>query len=809
MKNRMGIACGLICAVALGTSASDAVTETGKSHALQLSFESTSVVTGRDVTCAFALKELNEIAKKATGQTFCLQPATSKNRTSHRIFLGRTPAAEKIIGLDFFEGGARYERETSCVFARGNDLYLVGSDPAGTLWAVYDFCEDSIGYRWYQMCRDDLREENEIVPKAECVSFNGVPTRRRPGFDGFRGDHESASYFRLFRLRHRSNRAIAHFVPGFRHFLDDCTWGHGFDLFFPRRADHPWMKVDVFPEEIKVLAPAFEKHPEWFSMDKNGKRTPHMQMCLSSKVTREALWQSLMWWVKKNGKGLYVIGSNDEHTGTYCYCKECLALDVKFGGQCGALWDCLVEICNRLKASKMDGVYITSLAYRHQTQLCPPGIVFPDNFICDLAPVTWDRTLSEVPDEKLSNRGVYNWLGNCREWCKASPGGVSYWYYGTDTSGYTWSRLSKELREIYDAGVRSAGLCAREGGPEFGDLMHHMWFWCLYYPHGDARAEFMRACRTKYGPAADDLVAYTDVMEKIRQRVVASTPVGPGGVDLLGNASADELRELQDILTRATSKAEGTRYAENVSWARISFDVFSYLKTGDASAEARARTAATSYHEKVGKRKLMKRINGPVQSLDVMANYANLKSDALPPELAKYPRDRVTRVLPPKSAPYSPSGYPKGKKMWSVPDPKAVSGFAMMDEIPDDFVLKDIGGVRVALYDHGGGKYLIGLDQVKIPKGFWSDGEYKLLCMGRSPYAQRTVVYWSDDKGSGALSLGASPLATPMLSRLRDPVVLDQQYETWISARAEGPMFIPGDKRPNRIFVDQLFSVKL
>ena len=781
------------------------------SEIVELPFETTGVITGSDVTCSFALKELNEIVTKSACRGFEVEKkgGGGEGRNSHRILLGRTAEAEKALGVDFFEGGKDYKCETSCVFAKDGDLYLVGSDAAGTLWAVYDFCEDSLGYRWYQMCRDDLRTENEIVRKTAVVSFNGKPTRRRPGFDGFRGDHENSGHFRLFRLRHRSNRELAGFVPGYRHSLDDCTFGHGFDLFFPRRADHPWMKIPAFPEEVKALAPAFEKHPEWFSVDERGKRTPHMQMCLSSRATREALWRSLMWWVKKNGKGLYVIGSNDEHTGTYCCCRDCLALDRKFGGQCGALWDCLVEICNRLKAEGWEGVFITSLAYRHQTQLWPPGVVFPDNFICDLAPVTWDRALSEVPDEKLPDGRVYSWLGNCRDWCRACPGGVSYWYYGNDYPCYTWSRLSKEIREVYDAGVRSAGLCGSEGGCEFGDLMHHMWFWCLYNPHGDARGEFRRACRSKYGPAADDIVAYTEAFEEMRRRTVVSTPVGPGAVDLLEGSAVGELKALRKILVRAADKTAGTRYAENVSWACISLDVVLFLKTGDVAAETRARSAATSYFEKVGKRKLMRRANMAVQRLDEMANYANLKTDELPPELARYPRKSVTRVLPPRSAPYSPSGYPKGGKMWSVPDPQAVSGFAMMDDIPDDFELHEVGGIRVGLYDHSGGKYLIGLDRVKFPAGFWTDGKYKLVCIGRSPYVQRTVVFWTDDRGSGALSLGASPLATPMLSRLRDPVVLDQQYETWLSVRAEGPKFIPGDTRPNRLFVDQMFSVRL
>lgn len=243
---------------------------------VELPFETTCVVTGSDVTCSFALNELNEIVTKACGRAFVATNGqrlrlTMDGSLSRRIFLGRTAEAEKVLGTDFFEGGSKYESEASCVFAKDGDLYLVGSDAAGTLWAVYDFVEDSLGYRWYQECHDSLRAENEIVPKAETVVFNGVATRRRPGFDGYRCDHENWGYFRLFRLRHRGNKEIAHFVPGYRFKFQNCTRGHGFDLYLPRKPDTPWMKIKNYvPDEVKVLAPSFEKQPEWFSLDEYG-----------------------------------------------------------------------------------------------------------------------------------------------------------------------------------------------------------------------------------------------------------------------------------------------------------------------------------------------------------------------------------------------------------------------------------------------------------------------------------------------------------------------------------------------------------
>ena len=776
------------------------------SSPLAFPFETTGVVTGRDVTCSLALRELNEIVKKATGKAFRVGSGAA---CAQRIFLGRTAEAERALGADFFEGGKAYRSETSRVFSRDGDLYLVGSDAAGTLWAVYDFVEDSLGYRWYQLCCDARRAENEIVPKAERVVFSGRDTCRRPGFTGFRRDHENLGAFGLFRLRHRSNSEIGRFVPGYRLTCGWRTAGHGFDQFLPRDPDAPWMRLPCVPERVRALAPAFERHPEWFSVDRQGRRTPDMQLCLSSKATRDALWQSLLWWIEKNGPGTYMVASNDDHTGVYCHCPDCRALDGKYGGQCGALWDCLLDLCARLKKAGRKDVRLTSLAYRRQTQMWP-GISFPDNFVCDYAPVTWDRSLSEVPDIALGDGRVYSLLGNCRDWCKACPGGVSYWYYGGNLCSYTWGRLQKEVRELYACGVVSVGLCGREGGYEFQDLTHHLWFRCLYSPEDDLRAEFARACRAKYGPAADEIVSYSDWLEMLRRRGVSRTPLGPGAIDPLAYATAEERREMAALHARAAEKAAGTKHAENVAWARMSLDAEAFLRDGDAAAEARARAASESYCRKVAWPKLMQKGNLIARRLDVMANYANLKSDALPPALAKYPRERVTRVLPPKSTPYT--GYvdqqtPQKAFLTSEPDPAAVCGFALAQELPDAYAPKGATDIRVGLYDHDTGRYLIPFNDLKFPKGFWKRDEYRMFCLGRSAYARATKLIWTDVNGFS--HFGPTPINTTLLERLHDCVQLDKRFETWISVKAQGPKFFPDDRRPNKIFIEQLFSVEL
>ena len=53
---------------------------------LELPFESTVVVTGREASCAFALNELDEIVKKACGQAFRVKAGGEGEQWSFEIF---------------------------------------------------------------------------------------------------------------------------------------------------------------------------------------------------------------------------------------------------------------------------------------------------------------------------------------------------------------------------------------------------------------------------------------------------------------------------------------------------------------------------------------------------------------------------------------------------------------------------------------------------------------------------------------------------------------------------------------------------
>ena len=164
--------------------------------------EQTVVIKGNDISADFAVKELNDIVNRSTGSK--IRVGTGDN-AKFRIHVGRTPAVEKMLGKKLLDS---LRDEESLVTAKGNDLILVGGGALGTLYAVYDFVEDNMGYRWYFS-----NDGGDRVNRSNVVTYSGKETRKKPVFTGYRTSH-SLVKSGLFRLRNRDNRIAEKYIKG-------------------------------------------------------------------------------------------------------------------------------------------------------------------------------------------------------------------------------------------------------------------------------------------------------------------------------------------------------------------------------------------------------------------------------------------------------------------------------------------------------------------------------------------------------------------------------------------------------------------
>lgn len=786
---------------------------------LSLPFKETLVVKGTDVSAGFAVSEFSLIVSNATGRAFPVgktQGCRDGGSTTHRIFVGRSADAEKILGASFFDG---LKDEESAVFARGNDLFLVGGGQLGCLWAVYDFLEDNLNFRHYFVTPNGY-----VVDKVDTVVFKGRDTRRRPKFLGPRVSHNDRICEALHHVRNRGNgRNAERIVTGYRCPRGYRVPGHGFSpAYIPRD--------DVDPHYLKwtgspITNGYFKTHPEWFTLDKDGQRVKDAQICLSNPALRQELYDNLVKWIKTHGAGEYMVGSNDDQNDRYCWCEGCVALEKKYGSVGGPLWDWILWSCPKLETDGYKGVYVKSLAYKgpQQTERAPTGVEkFPPNFVCDAAFLNGDRPLRDVPDMKLEDGTVFNRLENLARWCRLCDH-VSYWYYGGSNPGQFFRRMQTEINELADAGVDSVGSCGSGGGLEFDDFTLWIFFRLLRDPKADLEPDLKRIFEIKYGPAAAKAREYADALEAMvsaETKVKDEVTSWDDKYERFTFLSGGQLFKLRRLADEALELAKGTPYERHVKYMRFGINVwtirmFAKMQGHDRTAaakidlaalESETREAEVAYfeerypdHADTYRRVELKNIHLPSLQLDEMANYRLLKTETLPAELAGFAAEKVIRILPPKR---KRKHRLYGGGWTSFEDPDAIAGFAWRESSPETKKVKASPAakrtLKVECYDRGSRKWLLNRE---IPMTSFVPGRYTLVRIGRMPIPEGFRIVWA--------SLWGSDVNTQAPARLFDPTYAKKEYDVWASVKCEGPWFYWDAPKSARsaLSVDQIFCV--
>lgn len=798
------VACVLSVAMAQGLFAAER---------LALPFDDTCIVKGGDVSAEFAVRELNFVVSNATGKTF---REFGGRGASHRIFVGRSPEAEAILGRGFFDG---LKDEESVVTAKGGDLFLVGGGQIGCLYAVYDFVEDNLNFRHYFW-----KDDGFVVDNVQEVVFSGAETRRIPKFRGQRIDHHVVAQEAIYEVRNRANCTNAErLMKGYRHKFTNRFPGHGFHPGYIPRDDPPkyWVRWAKSP----ITNGYFKVHPEWFTLNKEGKRVADAQICLSNPELRQELYNNLVKWIRVHGTGFYMVGSNDDQGDRYCWCEGCLALERKYNSVGGPLWDWMLWACPKLEADGYKDVYIKTLAYKgpQQTERAPSGIEkFPSNFVCDAAFLNGDRPLKDVPDIKLEDGTVFNRLKNLDRWCQMCDH-VSYWYYGGSNPGQVYRRATEELRELDRAGVESVGACGIGGGYEFRDFTPWIYFRLLRDPYCDLEPDLRRILAIKYGPAAAKAREYIDALDAMVKAETMRRAEVTSWDDIYERftfLSGEQLFALRRIADEALALAKGTPYEMHVKYMRFGINVWTIrmlakMKAQDRAAaekidvaalDAEVREAEPAWLDEyypVGKTMrdhFQKTIHRPSLQLDEMANYMNLKTEELPDEIKAYPADKVNRILPPKKK----RKHPRYGGGWSsMEDPDAIAGFAWYEGDPGSKLKTSpasTGTFKIECYDSVSRKWLA--NQL-FPTSMFKPGKYTMVKVGRMPLPDGFWMVFG--------SLWSSDVGIKEPGRLYDSTYPNKEYDIWVSIKCQGPWFFkdaPADAKSS-ISVDQVFCVDM
>ena len=333
----------------------------------------------------FAAKELSDHIVKMTGK----RPKVFNEKQlgddkGGRIFIGRTQKS-KQNGFDF----SRFEAERWQVTSIENDLLIGGGGTCGTLYGVYHYLEDVCGVRWYTPAESR-------IPKLEELPLTDLHLAGKPTFSYRNLYTEGHDYDGHFLCRNRQNVNYS----GWKFSIFGAISNFG-----PTNHSHCiWLKPDKY----------FTTHPEYYALDKNGKRNKHA-LCLMSKETRKAIIGEVRECLRKHKASGKPIPSNqpiyishmDNHE--YCHCKDCTEFAEKHGNAISACdLDFINEIALELKEEFPDVIFMT-LAYTY-TEKPPTGLKAADNVGIELTDTTSNYSVPIThPDNVFFHDALLSW----------------------------------------------------------------------------------------------------------------------------------------------------------------------------------------------------------------------------------------------------------------------------------------------------------------------------------------------------------------------------------------------------------------
>ncbi|MDX9867234.1 MAG: DUF4838 domain-containing protein [Kiritimatiellia bacterium] len=752
-----------------------------------------AIVAGADAAETVAADELREIILKSTGVDLPVVCAAHSDKQAglekadHFLFVGRTPEAESVFGKDDL-GENEYavtEKKPFLGLFGGGDIWLRGNNWNGTLLAVYAFCEDVLGYRHFFP-----EDGGEKIVRTDRVDTAGYSLRKAQSFAFGRGLTHTYLYGStnlipyLFRNGSIGKKSWAQktkykdMEPPFP--MRDS--GHGFCLYMPCKR----LYMDAYPWDEKI--DFFAEHPEWFSMTRDGKRTDRMQLCFSNADMRKAFTKRVLERCRRvGGNGVLTIGANDV-PGAFCWCPACVALQKKYETPSAPYWDYLPELCAAV-AREYPEIRIETLAYRkEQSENFPKGIdKFPDNFICDFAPVDDDQGhwIGGERNEKT--------LDNLRKWCKACKN-VDYWFYSCMKHPFgPVSRVAGDLRRMDEAGTDGAKLCGLYT-PSLTCLQDYLFLRLALDPKRDEWAIVKEFCSFAYGPASDKIVSIIRDWDRLWFEKQSFMGIDEAATTRKIYRAADLVRWQKELDEAEKLLGDDKHVRRNFGIFRWDVDFLTLTFWGDVRKrkDCPADLTPDRIYARMEPVVLWKRYGAaPKPGKEPTGMYAQAKNAYLVSKALDKPIPAPLDKLGTDVAVYQ---LPQCGGFHGIIDPDAACGGAKSEVFPTNSTVFATHKVGFDYYDNNL-KRMIRHGEVDF-KGFKPD-EYKLYFVAKVKIVPGALITFASWWGIGQNLANYYPEGDA-----------DREFEIWASLKFIGPKFGSETKDgKNRMACDRLFLV--
>ena len=281
---------------------------------------------------SLSARELAKYLKKISGAEF----PCSTNKQGNCVVLAcqdslsRVPIGDTEIPNLPFDG--------FWIGVNDNDLYVIGANERGILYGTYALLEN-LGCRWLSPDFDFYEGSNEYVPSIERLTLeietaeaNKPALKYRKLYVEEGHSHTTRNLVQLveWMSKRRFNTLV---IPLDYGGSGRVKWDNWTAALTPElRGRGLWIEVGGHGYENYLNAEMeqgslFEKHPEWFGMDENGKRDPHSRrvFCSSNPEAFQYLLKNVLSYLERHPE-IDIFDFWPPDGARWCQCQECLAL---------------------------------------------------------------------------------------------------------------------------------------------------------------------------------------------------------------------------------------------------------------------------------------------------------------------------------------------------------------------------------------------------------------------------------------------------------------------------------------------------
>lgn len=449
-----------------------------------------------------AATELQSYLKQVTGATLAVKNEDEVPISAPQIVVGAGNRARQTLTPQVMD---KLGNDSIVIKTQGHNLILSGSRPRGTLYAVYQFLEDTAGVRWWT-------PKESTVPSKATLSIEPRNTVYTPPF-GYREYYtDSVQNDALFATRMKENGD---------HQPQDASLGGHYNLIG---------FVHTF-QRLMPLEKYFKEHPEWYSDPANGNKPctkdsempigGDWQLNLTNEAMRAELTKQVLAYVKEHPTaGMISVSQNDNDN--YCRSEGDMAIIEREGSPSGALLDLVNQIAEDVEKVAPEFL-VETLAYEYTVK--PPKTIKPrHNVIIRICPIG-DIARPIDSDANQNLRDIIN------GW-RAISEHLYIWDYVTNFSQGMMPHpnlmtTAPNLRYFAKSnvfGVFQQGDCYTNGVGDFVQLRTWLSSQLMWNPELDDSKLVDEFLQGYYGPAAPHLRAYLDLIQESFLKV--KSPLG-------------------------------------------------------------------------------------------------------------------------------------------------------------------------------------------------------------------------------------------------------------------------------------------